>query len=130
MEEFIVRVGDLLGVRLHGPLALRIVLQPAVACFLAIRAGLRDARQGRPAYFWAVLSSPGHRVELLREGWKDIVKIFLIAILLDGVYQFVVTRTVRPGEALFIGILLAVVPYLLVRGPVTRLARRRGRHGG
>jgi len=124
MEEFIVRVGELLGVRLHGPLAFRLVLQPAVACFLAIRAGLDDAREGRPAFFWAVLTSPGHRGELLRDGWKDIVKIFLLAVLMDGIYQFVVNRTVRPVEAVFIGVLLAVVPYLLVRGPVTRLARR------
>jgi hypothetical protein len=33
-------------------------------------------------------------------------------------------RWVHPGEVLIVAFLLACVPYLLIRGPVARLARR------
>jgi hypothetical protein len=48
MEELLTRVWEMLIGREHGPLAFRIIIQPMVAAFLAIRTGLRDARAGRP----------------------------------------------------------------------------------
>jgi hypothetical protein len=53
-----------------------------MAAILAIHAGLKDARAGRPAYFWAVFTDPVNRQELLREGWKDVAKIFIIAVII------------------------------------------------
>jgi hypothetical protein len=123
MDEF-ARIWEHLAGRLHGPLTLRLVVQPLVACILAIRAGLRDARENKPAYFWAVVSNPAHRRELIREGWKDIAKVFILAVVLDVVYQFIQFRALYLGEALLVATLLAIIPYLLVRGPVTRLAKR------
>ena len=35
----------------------------------AIRDGVKDARAGRPAYFWSLLTEDGHRGERLHEGW-------------------------------------------------------------
>ena len=46
---------------------------------------------------------------------------FLVAILLDLVYQVVVLE-VYPGEALIVAVLLAIAPYVVVRGVVTRVA--------
>ena len=43
-------------------------------------AGLRDARAGRPPYFWAILTDPLHRRDLLREGWKAVARIFVVAL--------------------------------------------------
>ncbi|MGB7566050.1 MAG: hypothetical protein WBM08_15025 [Prochlorococcaceae cyanobacterium] len=37
--------------------------------------------------------------------------------------QFIVFNTFHPAEAVIIAGLLAFVPYLLLRGPVTRVAR-------
>jgi hypothetical protein len=37
----------------------RLIIQRVVTTILAIRAGLRDARQDRPSFFWAVLWNPG-----------------------------------------------------------------------
>ena len=48
---------DLIG-RVHGPFTFRLVLQPLTAALIACRAGLRDARSGRPAYGWAILTNP------------------------------------------------------------------------
>lgn len=123
MEELLTRLWDNLIGRAHGPLTLRLLLQPAVAIFLAARAGLRDAREGRPPYFWALLYDPEHRRGMLHEGWRDVGKIFVIAVVLDVIYQLIVLRWVYPGETLLVAAILALLPYLLIRGLVTRIAR-------
>ena len=43
---------------------------------------------------------------------------------MDVVYQLIVLRTFYPDEALIVGLLVAFVPYLAMRGPVARIARR------
>jgi hypothetical protein len=40
------------------------------------------------------------------------------------IYELIVYRWVYPGQALIVAVVLAIIPYLLVRGPVTRVARR------
>lgn len=125
MEEILTRVwGNLIG-RVHGPLTFRLILQPAVAVFLAIRAGIKDARGDSPIYFWALFTHPAQRRQLLRDGWKSVGRVFILAIVIDAVYQFIVFRWFYPGEALVVAFVLAIVPYLLVRGPVNRIARNR-----
>jgi hypothetical protein len=121
----ITRAVDNLGGRVSGPMKFRLILQPAVAIYLAVRAGLQDAAAARVPYFWALFTTPEHRRDLLREGWKDVGKVFVAAVLIDTVYQVVVSRWVYPGEALVVAVVLALVPYLAVRGPVTRITRRR-----
>jgi hypothetical protein len=115
---------DLAG-RVTGPMSFRLLLQPAAAVILAVRAGLQDARAGRPPYTWSIFADPAHRRDLLREGWKAIAKVFIMAVLIDVVYQLRVLRWVYPVEAALVALLLACVPYLLIRGPVDRLMRRR-----
>lgn len=102
----------------------RLVLQPTVATLVAIRAGLKDAREGRPAYFWTLLTVRGQRFKLLREGWRAIFKVFILAVIMDVIYELLVLGWIYPFENLLVATLLAVVPYLLTRGPVNRLARR------
>ena len=53
----------------------------------------------------------------MRNGWKSIAKIFVLAVVLDVVYQWIRLRWFYPGEALLVAILLAIVPYLCVHGP-------------
>ena len=121
MEDFLAnRFADIIG-RIHGPMHARIYIQTLVAAMLAVRAGLRDAREGNPPYFWALAFDAGHRRELLAGGWKDIAKVFVAALVLDVVYQIYHLHMVYPIEAIVVAILLAVVPYLLVRASVTRL---------
>lgn len=40
--------------RFGGPMSFRLILQPAMATFFAIRDGIKDARLGRPP-LWRVL---------------------------------------------------------------------------
>lgn len=111
-----------------GPFGLRFVLQPLMAILLAIRAGRRDAREGKPPYLWTVCTDRRAREELLGNGWKDIGRVFLLAIVLDMIVQAVMFRWIYPVEALIVGVILAILPYVFVRGPVTRLCSRENRH--
>ncbi len=122
MEEMWIRFLDDMAGRITGPMKFRLLLQPVMASIFAVIAGLKDARTGKPPYFWALLSDPGHRRDMLRDGWKSVGKVFVFALVLDVVYQLVVLRFVYPGEAILVALLLAIVPYLIVRGLVTRIA--------
>jgi len=43
---------------------------------------------------------------------------------MDIIYQLIVQRWIYPGETVVIAVVLAILPYLLIRGPVNRIARR------
>ena len=81
--------------RIHGPLMFRFLLQPTMAMLFAIRDGVKDARAGRPAYLWTLLTRSAPRREMLREGMAAVQRVLL----------------------------LAFVPYMLMRGPANRAAR-------
>jgi len=115
--DLVARVWEQLAGRIEGPFAFRFVLQPLVASVLAIRAGVADAHDHRAPYLWSVLSKPLERRQLMR--------VFVFAILLDVIYQVIVFRWVYPLQSLVVAALLAFVPYVLIRGPVTRLKSRR-----
>ena len=125
MDEFWARVVDNMAARLTGPMHSRLLLQPMMASIFAIRSGLADAKAGRPPFFWALFSDPVHRAEMVKDGWKSVGNVFVLALILDVVYQIVATRFVYPGEAITMALLLAIVPYLILRGLVTRLVRKK-----
>jgi hypothetical protein len=95
-----------------------------MAIIFATIDGIKDAKEGRPAYFWAVVKNPEQRKELLKIGWKRIGKVFILAVILDVIYQIKVYRWFYPGETLFVAIVLAIIPYLFVRGPINRIMSR------
>ena len=121
-DSFSQAVQELLG-RSSGPLHARLLIQPLVASVLAIKAGLRDAKAGDPPFLWTVLTKSDERKPLVRSAWKDISKLFIIAMVLDTVYQFLVLKEFRILQTLIVAIVVAVIPYSLLRGIVTRLAR-------
>ena len=109
--------------RVSGPMKFRLVLQPAMAAFFAIRSGLADARAGRTPYFWGLLTGSDSRRDSMIDGWKSIGRVFILAVVLDVVYQLYVYRFVYPFQAFSVALILAIVPYIVLRGIVTRLAR-------
>jgi hypothetical protein len=113
--------------RPDGPMAFRFYLQPVMSMIYAIISGMKDAREHKPPYFWAIFTEPSQRVELLRDGWKSVRNVFLLAIGMDLIYQIIVFKGLRPFEGLIVSVALALLPYLLVRGPVNRLARLFGK---
>jgi hypothetical protein len=125
MDDILTRIMGDMASRVTGPMKFRLVLQPLMASIFAIRSGLADAKAGRPPYFWALFTDPAHRDEMLKDGWKAVGKIFVLALVLDVIYQIIAVRMVYPGEAIIVAFLLAIVPYLLLRGAVTRFAGRK-----
>jgi hypothetical protein len=125
MDSMLARVGSQLIARVSGPMKFRLVLQPLMASFFAIRSGLADARAGKSPYFWALISDPAQRADMLKDGWKSVGRVFILALALDVVYQIIVLRFVYPGEAIIVAFILAILPYLILRGLVTRVARAR-----
>jgi hypothetical protein len=115
-------INDFIG-RFDGPLHFRLIVQPLVATLLAVRDGSRDAHEGRSAYAWTLLTDPTQRRYLLDDGWKGISRIFVIAYVLDVVYQFIEWHGLKPFEAFLTAVILAVIPYVALRGPVNRLVR-------
>ena len=116
-------IEQLLG-RFSGPLNFRLFVMPTVVTILAIRADLRDAREGRPAPLGAFITNPIERRRLFRLAVKDVGRIFIVALVLDTTYQLWVLRSFHIGQLFIVAVVCAVVPYVLVRGPITRLVRR------
>jgi hypothetical protein len=110
--------------RIQGPMSFRLIVQPLVACFIGAREGLKDAREGKPPYFLSLFHSAEQRRLLFREGWKHISKIYIIAVILDGVFQVIVFHRFRLVGALIIAAILAPLPYAIARGLANRFARR------
>lgn len=108
--------------RVSGPMKFRIVLQPIMATYFAIRSGLRDSKSGTDPYFWSFLIGRGHRLDLVRNGWQDVGRVVLLAGGLDLVYQFFVQSSFHLRAAVIVAFVLAVVPYVMVRGIATRIA--------
>ena len=109
---------DQLVGRLSGPLNFRLVVMPTVVTVLALRAAWKDHQEGRPAFLGLLIKDPGERKRLFRQGIKNVGRIFLVAIVLDTAYQLMVFRWVYPGMVLVVAVLCAIVPYVLVRGPL------------
>jgi hypothetical protein len=112
--------------RPDGPMTFRFILQPAMAAIAALRDGVKDARLGRRPYLWALMR--GVRSDEGRSGrlWEGIVataRILILGVVMDMVYQWLEFKTFYPVQAAVIAVLLAFVPYLLLRGPVERVTR-------
>lgn len=118
------RVWQSLLDRPGGPMTFRFVLQPIMATVAAALDGIKDARSGTSPYLWGILTESGGRVSRLQEGLMSTARIILLGLGMDAIYQFIQFRTFYPGEAVIIAILLAFVPYLLLRGPCARIARK------
>jgi hypothetical protein len=104
-----------------GPLHLRLILQPLVAVILAIRAGWADAREGRAIFFWTLVRNPTQTRAMLRNLWKLVGKVFLVAVVLDVVYQLIVLHWIYPLETLIVATVLALVPCMVVRAIGNRI---------
>ncbi len=96
-----------------------------MAAAFAIRSGLRDSREGRPPYLWSLFAFARGRGKQLRQGWRDVGAVLIAAAAIDLVYQAVFLRAFHLEQALTVAVLLAIVAYIVFRGPVNRLFRAR-----
>lgn len=122
-QDFLNRFWTDLISRPSGPYAFRFTFQPIMAAVVAILNGIKDAKTGRPPYFWTILSDPSRRERRLEEGLKATTRILLLGFALELLYQLKVFGTFHLGEAIVVVFFLAFLPYLVVRGPADRIAR-------
>jgi hypothetical protein len=123
-SEVLARIWHNMLDRPGGPFVFRFVLQPIMASIAALRDGMHDARTGRAPFLRTVLTDPAQRRGRLDEALIATSRIVLLGLAMDTVYQLIEFKTFFPVEALIIALLLGVVPYLVLRGLVTRIARR------
>jgi hypothetical protein len=112
--------------RASAPMKFRFVLQPLMAALLAMRDGRKDARAGRSPYIWALMGEPRNRKALLNHGLNATARIIVLGLVMDVIYQLIFLKTFYPVESLIIVLVLAFLPYALLRGPVARVAHRWG----
>jgi hypothetical protein len=127
MDDLWLRITENLSDRVSGPMHLRFLLQPIMATLLAIRSGLKDAKAGRPPYFWSLIFhpyDPSRRREMIKDGWQSVSKLCFAALALDLIYQFIALPSFYLRHAIIVAFLLVIAPYLILRGAVTRLASR------
>ena len=128
-DDIFGRVWENIQARMDGPMHLRFFFQPTVSLIFAIRAGILDARKGETPYLWRFFFSKNHRGTIAKETWKHVGRIFLIGLVLDIGYQLIVVFKLKtepyfyPLESVIVAACLAIIPYLLLRGPVSRLMR-------
>jgi hypothetical protein len=59
----------------------------------------------------------------LAEGIISTARVILLGLSIDLIYQLIEFRSFFPAEAVIVALLLAFVPYLLLRGPLVRVVR-------
>ena len=118
------RIWHDLVARPDAPMRFRFILQPLMVATIAIRHGLNDARTGRSPYFWTMLGNPSERAQRLNEGLNATARIILLGLVMDAIYQVILLGQFYPAEAVIVALLFAFIPYVIVRGPATRIARR------
>ena len=109
--------------RPDGPMRFRFILQPAMAALVAVGDARTDAIAGHAPFFWTILRRPEERTARLREALNATARIMLLGVLMDVVYQALVLRTFYPAEAAVIALMLAFLPYVVIRGLVLRVVR-------
>ena len=114
-----------LAARLDGPFSLRFLLQPTMAILFAIKDGLKDARENADPYLWSLAFRPGQRRERIQSAWASAGTVTIVAFLLDSVFQWIAADQLNLLAAATMAILLCVLPYSLLRGPISRIAMRR-----
>lgn len=123
MEDFISNFLNAVGIRHDGPMSFRIILQPIMSLIYAIVAGVRDAKLGRKPLIQALIfgNTKRSRKDILKEIWKDIGKVFILAAVMEIIFEIIEFKTVHPLVVLRVSFYLAIVPYVIMRGPVERI---------
>jgi hypothetical protein len=109
--------------RSSGPMTFRFFLQPIMAAIAALYDGIRDAHIGRPPFLKTIVTDASQRGALLNEELYSTSRIILLGFAMDAIYQWRVLHAFYPGEAVVVTLILAVLPYLILRGPICRIAR-------
>lgn len=121
MEDWINNFLNNVGIRHEGPMSFRLYLQPVMSLIYAILAGVRDAKAGREPFLKGLILGHTSRKDSLKELWKDVGKVFILAAIMEIIFEIIEFKTVHPLEVIRVSFFLAIVPYLIFRGIVERI---------
>ncbi len=107
-------------VRLSGPGSLRFILQPLMSVFFGIKDGITDAKLGNDPFLFSLFKS-SEKKSKLKEAFKSVGKVFIIAIILDIIFYYIISGTFAPLQSLLIGTILLIIPYSIARGFTNRI---------
>jgi len=102
-------------------MSFRLFLQPAMSLIYAIIAGVKDAKAGNPHFLEGFILGKVDRKTALKEIWKNVGKVFILAAVMEIIFEIIEFKTVHPFEVLKIAFFLAILPYLIFRGIVDRI---------
>lgn len=111
--------------RPDGPMRFRFILQPVMAAIAAIRDGRADAVAGHSPFLSTILHKTKDRPVRLPQALNATARIILLGVVMDVIYQVLVLKTFYPAEAAVTALMLAFLPYGIIRGVVLRVARAR-----
>ena len=129
MNDLFARVWENLLQRTEGPMHFRFLIQPLMSLIFATTAAIRDAKAGTAPLLWRFSNSKGKRKSIAKEVWKDVGKVFIIGTILDIIYQLIVIYGKKtevafyPLESIIVAFALAILPYIILRGPISRIVR-------
>jgi hypothetical protein len=126
LGEYLHRVVSDLIARSDGPMTFRFYLQPTMAFIAALHDGIKDAKSGRQPYWVHFIHADRQgRIASWHESVTAVTRVLLLGVVMDVIYQFRVFGAFDyPVETFVIAVVLAFVPYILLRGPIARIARR------
>jgi hypothetical protein len=102
----------------------RLLLLPAVALILGVRAGIADAREGYLPFARRLWEANEPRAQLMKDLVKRALNPLALAFILDVILQRLTLGYVRPLAAIIVGAVLAWIPFVIVRGIMNRFWRR------
>jgi len=107
---------------------LRLFVQPLIAIILGARLGIADAKEGKDPFLLRLFVTSKRRAQLAKQAMLDVIIPFSIAIVLDGILQYIALGYVRPVAAIVMGMVLIWLPFSLSRAIANRVYRHTGRN--
>ncbi|HVG64293.1 MAG TPA: hypothetical protein VNA24_37375 [Hyalangium sp.] len=109
---------------LSGKGQFRLILQPAMALFLGLRLGIADAKEGKAPFLFRLFTTRHERWGLFKQSLSDAAMPLILALVMDGILQYLTLHHIRPLQAVVVGAFLVWLPFVMTRGLTNRIWKR------
>jgi hypothetical protein len=109
---------------LSGKGQFRLILQPTMALLLGLRLGIADAKEGKAPFLFRLFTTRHGRWGLFKQSLSDAALPLILALVMDGILQYLTLNHFRPVQAVVVGTVLVWLPFVMTRGLTNRIWRR------
>jgi hypothetical protein len=106
---------------LSGKGQFRLILQPTMAFLLGLRLGIADAKEGKAPFLFRLFTTRHERWGLFKRSLSDAALPLIVALVMDGILQYLTFRYIRPLQAVVVGALLVWLPFTITRALTNRI---------